>query len=183
VPAAMAAAYEASKGALMERLMASMEAAEAEGGDIRGSQSAAMIVYGSEDKPHWANRVCDLRVDEHTNPIKELRRIVNLRLADLHGDKGEELSKTDVAGMQSAFAEARKMSADPSEMTFWQALLLADNHNLTAEARDLLRPLFKKEPQWEELLRRLLAMESSLLDHPDQVKKLIGSEAGKTQKP
>jgi uncharacterized Ntn-hydrolase superfamily protein len=174
VPAAMAAAYEASKGPLMGRLMAAMEAAEAEGGDIRGSQSAAMIVYGSEDKPHWANRVCDLRVDEHTDPIKELRRIVDLRLADLHSDKGEELGKEkNLAGMQAAFAEARKMSNDPSEMIFWQALLLADNHSLVAEASELLKPLFKKEPQWEELLRRLLAMESNLLDHPDEVKKIL----------
>lgn len=70
VPAAMSAAFEKSNGHLAERMMAAMEAAEAEGGDIRGSQSAAMIIYGSEAKPHWANRVLDLRVDDHKDPSK-----------------------------------------------------------------------------------------------------------------
>lgn len=175
VPAAMAAAYEAAKGELMEHMMAAMEAAEAEGGDIRGSQSAAIVIYASEDKPHWANRVYDLRVDEHKNPIKELRRLTTMRQADLHGDKGEELAKGgDLAGMQAAFAAARKMTSDATEMTFWQALVLADNHNLIEEARALLAPLFKKEPQWEELLRRLGP--TGLLDHPEIVGKIIGEK-------
>ena len=174
VPAAMAAAFEASKGHLAERMMAAMEAAEAEGGDIRGSQSAAMIIYGSEPKPHWANRVLDLRVDEHQNPIKELRRLVNMRLADLHSDQGEELAKSkDLNGMQAKFAEARKMTSDSTEMTFWQALVLADNHNLVEEARALLAPLFKSEPQWEELLNRLVKMGPGILDHPEVVAKLL----------
>jgi uncharacterized Ntn-hydrolase superfamily protein len=178
VPAAMAAAFEAAKGHLAERMMAAMEAAEAEGGDIRGSQSAAMIIYGSEPKPHWANRVLDLRVDESKNPIKELRRLVTMRLADLHSDKGEELAKSkDLAGMQITFAEARKMTSDSTEMTFWQALVLADNHNLIDEAHALLAPLFKSEPQWEELLRRLVKMGPGILDHPEVVAKLLGKKS------
>ena len=177
VPAAMSAAFESAKGALMERMMQAMEAAEAEGGDIRGSQSAALVVYGSEPKPHWDNRVCDLRVDEHKNPIKELRRIVNLRLADLQSDLGErEAAAEALEAAQKTFAEARKMSADPTEMTFWQALMLADNHNLLEEAAALLQPLFAKEPQWEELLRRLIVMgapPNGLLDHPEIVAQLL----------
>ena len=174
VPAAMAAAFEATTGHLAERMMAAMEAAEAEGGDIRGSQSAAIVIYGSEPKPHWANRVVDLHVDEHKDPIKELRRIVTMRLADLHSDKGEELAKKkDLVGMQAAFADARQMTSDSTEMTFWQALVLADNHNLIDEARALLSPLFKSEPQWEELLRRLVKMGPGILDHPDVCEKLL----------
>jgi len=185
VPAAMAAAFEKSKGeALMERMMRALEAAEAEGGDIRGSQSAAMVVYGSEDKPHWENRICDLRVDEHKNPIKELRRLVAMRLADLHGDKGEKYAAAgaqaaDLKKAQLVFAEARKMSPDASEMTFWQALVLADNHGLIEEARALLGPLIKKEAAWEELLRRLVAMGPGLLDHPEVVEKLMDKEKDK----
>jgi uncharacterized Ntn-hydrolase superfamily protein len=133
-----------------------------------------MIIYSSEDKPHWANRVLDLRVDESKDPIKELRRIVTMRLADLHSDKGEELAKSkDLAGMQTTFAEARKMTSDPSEMTFWQALVLADNHNLIEEAHALLAPLFKSEAQWEELLRRLVKMGPGILDHPEIVEQLL----------
>jgi uncharacterized Ntn-hydrolase superfamily protein len=159
VPAAMAAAYEAASGDLMNKMMCALEAAEAEGGDIRGSQSAAMVVHGSEDKPHWANRVCDLRVDESKNPIKELRRLVTMRQADLMSDKAEALAKEKgLAEMQAAFAAARAHTSDASEMMFWQAVVLADNHGLVAEARALLEPLFAAEPQWAELLRRLAAM-------------------------
>jgi uncharacterized Ntn-hydrolase superfamily protein len=178
VPAAMAAAFEKSSGHLAERMMAAMEAAQAEGGDIRGSQSAAMIIYGSDPKPHWANRVLDLRVDESKDPISELRRIVNMRLADIRSDAGDELAKSkDLAGMQAKYAEARKMTSDSTEMTFWQALVLADNHNLIDEARALLQPLFKSEPQWEELLRRLVKMGPGILDHPDVVEKVFEAKA------
>lgn len=173
VPEAMAAAFEAARGDLMNRMMTAMEAAEAEGGDIRGSQSAAMVVYGSEDKPHWANRVCDLRVDESKDPIGELRRLVTMRQADLMSEKAEALVKEKgLDEMQAAFAAARAHTSDASEMTFWQALVLADNHNLVAEARALLDPLFAAEPQWAELLRRLAAMgpaPAGLLDHVEWV--------------
>jgi uncharacterized Ntn-hydrolase superfamily protein len=173
VPAAMAAAYEAASGDLMNKMMCALEAAEAEGGDIRGSQSAAIVVYGSEDKPHWANRVCDLRVDESQDPIKELRRLVTWRQADLMSDKAEALAKEKgLAEMQAAFAAARAHTSDSSEMVFWQALVLADNHGLVAEARALLEPLFAAEPQWAELLRRLAAMgpaPAGLLEHVEWV--------------
>jgi uncharacterized Ntn-hydrolase superfamily protein len=172
VPAAMAVAYEAAQGDLMHKLMCALEAAEAEGGDIRGSQSAAILVYGSEDKPHWENRICDLRVDEHKTPVAELRRLVTMRQADLLSDKFEKLAANgDLAALQAGFAEARSLSPDSSELTFWQALLLADNHNLVAEARVLLAALFAAEPQWQELLRRLIAMgppPDGLLDHPER---------------
>jgi uncharacterized Ntn-hydrolase superfamily protein len=172
VPAAMAAAFEAAQGDLMHKLMSALEGAEAEGGDIRGSQSAAIVVYGSEDKPHWENRICDLRVDEHKTPVAELRRLVTMRQADLLNDKFEKLAANgDLAALQAGFAEARKASPDASELAFWQALVLADNHNLIAEARALLAPLFAAEPQWQELLRRLIAMgppPGGLLDHPER---------------
>lgn len=99
---------------------------------------------------------------------------MTMRLADLYSDKGEELAKAkDLAGMQTTFTEARKMTSDSTEMTFWQALVLADNHNMIDEARALLTPLFKSEPQWEELLRRLIKMGPGILDHPEVVGKLL----------
>jgi uncharacterized Ntn-hydrolase superfamily protein len=172
VPAAMAKAYAAAQGHLMARMMAALEAAEAEGGDIRGSQSAAMIVYGSEDKPHWENRVCDLRVDEHAKPIAELRRLVDARLADLLSDEGDKQAEAgDLDAALATYAKARQLSADPSEMAFWQALVLADNHDKLAEAATMLKPLFAREPQWEELLRRL--EHTKILDHPEIVAKLL----------
>jgi len=172
VPAAMLQAYKASKGSLMQRMMAAMEAAEGQGGDIRGSQSAAIIVYASEDKPHWENRVCDIRVDEHADPIAELRRLVDLRSVDLLSREG--LAQADAGKMDEALktlAKARKLSTDPTEMIFWQALTLADDHALIDEARALLVPLFAQEPQWKELIPRLLP--AKILDHPDIVDKLL----------
>ena len=178
VPNAMSAAFESAKGDLMERIMQAMEAAEAEGGDIRGSQSAAMKVCSNEDKPYWDNRICDLRVDEHHNPIKELRRLMVMRRADLLSDKGSDQSKAgDLKSAMTTFAEARRMSPEDTEMVFWQALVLADNHNLIDEARALLTPLFKSEPQWEELLRRLVKMGPGILDHPEVVAKVLESKA------
>lgn len=172
VPAAMLAAYKAGKGSLMQRMMAAMQAAEGQGGDIRGSQSAALIVYSSEDKPHWENRVCDLRVDEHADPIAELRRLVDLRTADLLSREG--LAQAEAGKMQQALktlAKARKLSTDPTEMIFWQALTLADDYALIEEARALLIPLFAQEPQWKELIPRLLP--AKILDHPEIVDKLL----------
>ncbi|MBV9788550.1 MAG: DUF1028 domain-containing protein, partial [Chloroflexi bacterium] len=117
VPAAMAAAFEDAQGTLMERLMAALEAAEAEGGDIRGTQSAAMLVLGSKPGPDWHNIVCDLRVDDHVTPLVELRRLVEQRLADRLSDEGEEQARRgDVEAAIATFAAARARSHDPTEL-------------------------------------------------------------------
>jgi len=172
VPAAMAKAFDEAQGDLMQRMMIAMEAAEGEGGDIRGSQSAAMQVYSSEDKPHWENRICDLRVDEHSDPIAELRRLVDLRTADLLSREGfKHAEDGQLNDALETLAKAREMSSDPTEMIFWQALTMADNHDLIEEARVLLKPLFADEPQWKELIPRLVPAE--LLDHPEIVEKLL----------
>jgi uncharacterized Ntn-hydrolase superfamily protein len=172
VPAAMAKAFEGAQGDLMQRMMIAMEAAEGEGGDIRGSQSAAMHVYSSEKKPHWENRLCDLRVDENPDPIAELRRLVDLRTADQLSREGfKQAEDGNLKDALITLANARKLSSDPTEMIFWQALTLADNHELIEEARALLKPLFADEPQWKELIPRLVP--AGLLDHPEIVEKLL----------
>ena len=141
----MSKAFESAKGSLLARIMAAMEAAEAEGGDIRGSQSAAIVVYATdESKPHWQNRVADLRVDEHSDPIGELRRIVNARVADLISQEGDKLASAgEIEEALKTWARARQMSADASEMSYWQALTMADEHEMIEEARNMLAPLFK----------------------------------------
>jgi uncharacterized Ntn-hydrolase superfamily protein len=73
----MLAAFEATSGDLAERLMAAIEAGDAAGGDARGKQSAALKVYRSEPFP-WI----DLRVDDHVEPIIELRRLLSLYRAE-----------------------------------------------------------------------------------------------------
>ena len=79
---AMAQAYEASTGDLAERLLAALEAAEAEGGDVRGRQSAALLVVSGQDPGRpWVDRRFDLRVEDHPTPVAELRRLVQLARA------------------------------------------------------------------------------------------------------
>lgn len=157
VPDAMAAAFEAAPGTLMERLLVALEAAEAEGGDIRGAQSAALLVLSSNPGPDWHNVVCDLRVDDHVAPLAELRRLVEQRLADRLSDEGEEQARRgEVEAAIATFAEARARSHDPSELQFWQALILADECRRFDEARELLRDLVAREPQWRELVPRLV---------------------------
>ena len=173
VPAAMSKAFESAEGSLLQRIMLAMEAAEAEGGDIRGSQSAAVVVYGSdESKPHWQNRVADLRVDEHADPIGELRRIVDARVADLISQEGDKLASAgNIDEALKTWARARQLSKDASEMSYWQALTMADEHDMIEEARNMLAPLFKAEPQWIDLTRRM--GDTDILDHPEIVEKLL----------
>src|SRR5262249_58312010 len=85
---AMANAYENASGDLAARMLAALQAAEAEGGDIRGMQSAALIVVpGKKDVPDWRTDY-DLRVDEHATPLNELARLVRLRHAQIMDEAG-----------------------------------------------------------------------------------------------
>ncbi|HEY0737762.1 MAG TPA: DUF1028 domain-containing protein [Herpetosiphonaceae bacterium] len=174
VPDAMAAAFEAAQGSLMERLLVALEAAEAEGGDIRGAQSAALLVLSSNPGPDWHNVVCDLRVDDHVTPLAELRRLVEQRLADRLSDEGEEQARRgEIEVAIATFAEARARSHDPSELQFWQAMILADECQRFDEARKLLRDLVSREPQWRELVGRLVPAQ---LIKPETAERLLAEE-------
>ena len=86
----MANAFEKSNGDLAEKMMAALEAAEAEGGDIRGKQSAAMlIVSGNPTGIPWKDVVMDIRVDDHAEPLKELKRLIRIHRAYQHANKGD----------------------------------------------------------------------------------------------
>jgi uncharacterized Ntn-hydrolase superfamily protein len=76
---AMAHAFEDTPGPLVERLVVSLEAGQAAGGDRRGQQSAAVVVErmgASTESREGIDRICDLRVEDHAAPIAELRRLV-----------------------------------------------------------------------------------------------------------
>jgi uncharacterized Ntn-hydrolase superfamily protein len=162
VIAAMAAAYEGSGVDFAGRLLASLVAAQAEGGDIRGEQSAAIkIVPGvsGDKKPATWETLYDLRVDEHDNPVKELGRLVRLRRAQLHNGTGyEALDKGELAKALQIWAEARDQAPELEEMSFWQAVTLADEHDNLPEALVILKPMLAKDPRrsfWIDLIRRL----------------------------
>jgi uncharacterized Ntn-hydrolase superfamily protein len=157
---AMARAFEAAKGDLAERMLAALDAAEAEGGDIRGRQSAAIVVVkGTPSGRPWADRTFDLRVEDHPDPLKELRRLVGVARAYNRMSAGDEcVALKDWACAEREYGAAQEMMPDNAEMAFWHAVALASNGRLEP-ARPLFRRAFAADPRWRELVRRLPAVE------------------------
>lgn len=153
---AMARAYEAAQGDLAERMLAALEAGEAEGGDIRGRQSAALVVVKarSSGRP-WADRVFDLRVEDHPEPLVELRRLVRLQRAYNLMTAGDDcVAVSDWACAEREYGRARGLEPGHAEMAFWYAVALATAGRLEA-ARPLFAQAFAADPRWRELVKRL----------------------------
>jgi uncharacterized Ntn-hydrolase superfamily protein len=155
---AMVAAYRAASGDLATRLLAALDAAEAEGGDLRGRQSAALLVVaGRASGRPMEDRLIDLRVDDHTDPVRELRRLLRLRRAYGHVNAGDELAaRGEMEEALSEYAAAHRSEPDNEELAFWHGVALAASGR-EEEARPLLRRAFDTHPGWAELLRRLPA--------------------------
>ena len=173
----MAKAYEEAKGDLAERMLAALDAAQAAGGDIRGRQSAALIVVeGKRQNAPWEGRIFDLRVDDAAEPLKELRRLVALQRAYNHMNAGDlAVEHKDNAAALREYAAAEEIASKtegvlPSrlaEMIYWHAVALV-NMKRVDEALPLFRKCFAIEKSWAELTARLPA--SGLL--PDDPKTL-----------
>lgn len=158
---AMAAAFESASGDLATRMLAALQAAQAEGGDIRGMQSAAVkVVSGKREETFWRADY-DLRVDEHTDPITELGRLVRLRHAQLLDEQGyKALEAGDRAQAMSLWAQACAEAPELEELPFWQAMTLADDLADAEAAARLLRPALHDDPRrehWLDLVLRLQA--------------------------
>ena len=157
VPPAMADAFERSKGKpLAERMLLVLEAGQAAGGDIRGKQSAAIIVVPakSEGRP-WDERTVDLRVDDNPEPIKELHRLYNVQVAYQHMNNGDlAVEKNDMTKAMNEYNAAMKMFPQNLEMQFWTAITLANNKQVD-KAVPILKKVFARDGNWKELTRRL----------------------------
>jgi uncharacterized Ntn-hydrolase superfamily protein len=153
VPAAMSAAFEYAEGDLAARLMAALEAAEGEGGDVRGRQSAALIVVPAEGEA-WQKRV-DLRVEDHENPLAELRRLITLRRAYELAGRGDDLMAADQPVEAGAlYRRAAELAPDSDELLFWSGLALAHSGDLDAGV-DAVRRAIAVHAGWATLLERL----------------------------
>jgi uncharacterized Ntn-hydrolase superfamily protein len=162
---AMGEAYEGSKGDLAERLLAALDAAEAEGGDIRGKQSAALLVVGGERTGNaWAGRLFDLRVDDHPQPLPELRRLVRLARAYRLEDEleaalmtpstpKEEVDRLVQAGREGGEALLR-IEGNP-ELLYWQAVALVTAHRMD-EALPIFQRVFAVDSAWRDLVPRMV---------------------------
>jgi uncharacterized Ntn-hydrolase superfamily protein len=153
---AMARAYQTTEGDLAARMLAALGAAQAAGGDVRGCQSAALLVVkGARSDRPWADRRFDLRVDDSPDPIAELSRLVTLARAYDHMNQGDAaVEKGDMAGALQHYGTAAEMSGGNIEMLFWQAVALAA-HGDIERAIPLFRTVYADDPRWIELTRRL----------------------------
>ena len=160
---AMAKAYESSKGDLAERLLAALEAGQAAGGDIRGQQSAAIvIVKGKRSSQPWADRVMDLRVDDSPKPIAELRRLVTQWRAYKNVDQGDAyVADNKVEEAMKSYAEAARLAPGNDEILFWQAATLW-KLDKEKEATPLFKKVFARDRRWVALVPRLVP--AGLLD-------------------
>jgi uncharacterized Ntn-hydrolase superfamily protein len=153
VPAAMSAAFEAAEGDLAARLMAALHGAQEEGGDVRGRQSAALLVVPSEGQA-WRARI-DLRVEDHTDPLAELGRLLGLWRAYELAGAGDELmaaGRADEAG--ALYRRAAELAPGSDELLFWAGLALANAGELE-EGVDAVRRAAETKPNWLVLLDRL----------------------------
>jgi uncharacterized Ntn-hydrolase superfamily protein len=155
---AMSKAFESATGDLADRMLAALEAAEQAGGDIRGKQSAAiLIVKGVSTGKPWADRIMELRIEDHEAPLVELRRLIRVHRAYDHMNRGDlavEHGDVDAALVEYSAAEA--MFPDNLEMKFWHAVALV-NAGRTAESLPVFESVFKADRNWVTLVPRLPA--------------------------
>jgi len=153
----MAEAFEKSEGLpLPERIINSLEAAETVGGDIRGKQSANIIIFNGEPISNkWEEPLMDLRVDDHEEPLKEIRRLLTLYRAYEQGDKGDQaIERGDIDDALECYNRGMKMVPDNLELKYWTAVSLANSKKID-ESLVLFKDVFQKYDNWRTLTERL----------------------------
>jgi len=139
-----------------ERIMEVMKAAQAAGGDIRGKQSAVLMVFGPKKTSEpWNDKIIDLRVDDSKEPIKELERLLKVHRAYEHMNQGDLYTeKNDMGNAMKEYNAAMKMFPDNLEMKYWTAITLANNKQVN-KALAMLKEIYTKDANWRELTKRL----------------------------
>ncbi len=153
---AMAEAFKTAKGDLSERLMQALEAAQSEGGDIRGKQSAAMLVVDGQKYPNpWQGILVDIRVDDHPEPLVQLRRLLKVNNAYQSMNAGDAfLADGKVEQAFEAYNRAARLAPEIIELPFWQAVTLAESGKVE-ESLPIFKRVFEDDENWRVLLARL----------------------------
>ncbi len=175
VPDAMAKAFDANTAKpLPERVLSALEAAQTAGGDIRGRQSAVLLVVRGKatDAPWDDNHLVDLRVDDADRPLTELARLLRLHRAYEHMNNGDlATEKNDTTNAMREYSAAMKLFPQNLEMQYWTAIALANTKQFD-KASAMLRSIYAKDPNWRELTRRLPKV-GLLTVSPEALKQLV----------
>ena len=169
---AMANAFEKTEGDLAEKMMSSLEAAENEGGDLRGKQSASLlIVTGEPTGIEWKDIIMDIRVDDHKEPLKELRRLIRIHKAYQHANKGDHYLEIEkISEALKEYEKASHLYPENLELPYWSAVALASKGSLN-KALPIFSKVFKDEPKLKTLTPRLI--KSGLLPNDNNMLKQI----------
>ncbi|MBC8323852.1 MAG: DUF1028 domain-containing protein [Candidatus Marinimicrobia bacterium] len=157
VPEVMAKAFEKAQGALADRMLAALEAAQNEGGDLRGKQSAAMlIVSGKPTGISYKDVVLNLRIEDHPTPIKELKRLVRIHKAYNHANQGDHYMETGQIELAlKEYNQAAEYYPENPELPFWTAVTLA-GAGREEEALPIFKDVFARDPNLKILVPRLV---------------------------
>ena len=173
VPKAMAVAFEKTKGDLADRMMAALEAAEAEGGDIRGKQSAAMVIVSGEPSGvDWKDTKLSLRIEDHPTPLIELKRLIRVHRAYQHANMGDHYMETEeIDKALIEYSKAAEYYPENAELPYWSAVALANGGRLE-EALPVFRSVFQRNPDLKTMTPRLV--KSGLLpDDESLIRKIM----------
>lgn len=180
VPGAMARAFEASSGPLAERMLAALEAAQATGGDVRGKQSAAIVVARTTKSAEpWDDRLVDLRVEDSDHPLEELARLLKLHRAYERMNLGDEaMARGAMDEALRSYSEAEAMFPQNDEFVFWHAVTLVGTERV-AEALPLFGRAFRMNPAWLLVVPRLVDV-GQLPDEPGLVDRILATGPRRT---
>ena len=170
---AMAEAFEKAQGDLSQRMLAALQAAQASGGDIRGQQSACMLVAdGTQSDKPWEHLLVDVRVDDNAQPLAELVRLLDIQRAyDLMNQGDALLAKDEIKDAQEKYNQAVALAPDIDEIPFWQAVTLADIGKVD-EALPVFEHVFMQNSNWAELVQRLPAC-GLLREDPQMMRRIL----------
>lgn len=168
---AMITSYKSANGTFPDRLLEALRAAEAEGGDVRGRQSAAMMITprvgavgNDEERPYLG---LDLRVDDHSEPVRELGRLLNVCRAqeELRASHQRIRKGGTWSGELASFERLRALAPEDALVTYWCAVILFGVGS-SAEGRELLSTLRRGSGHWDEVAARdkLLATQDSRVE-------------------
>jgi uncharacterized Ntn-hydrolase superfamily protein len=173
---AMADAFVAARAPLARRLLAALEAAEAAGGDFRGRLAAAiLVVRGEPSERPWDDKLLDLRVDDHPEPLAELDRLLDLSDAYTLATEGDDLvgqGRHEEAGER--YRSASALAPGNHELLFWAGLAAAQAGDLPT-ALERVREAIRLQPGWRELLDRL---DAEIAPGAPAVREALGEAGG-----